>query len=93
MPPPPPPPPSGPTRRGPRPFPSPALNTYALPGVHGSRRRWCLEAGRNAGLGAAVLAPLVGLCVVTPLIALVAGVGGEARPGWPCLKTEAEVGL
>ena len=91
MPPPPDPPPRGPTRTSRRPFPSPALNTYTLPGVHGTRRRWALEAGRNVGAAVAVLAPLVGLCVVTPLVALVAGVGGELRPGWPCLKAEAEV--
>ena len=79
-------------RRGRRPFRSAALNTYTLPGVHGTLVRWIEEAVSLAGAALPLLLPLVGLCVVTPLVSVVAGFASEMRPGWPCLKTAAEVG-
>ena len=87
----PPPPPFPPPRRGRHPFTSPILRTFTLAGEHGTARRYWLEAGLLAGGLLPLLAPLVGLAVVTPLVRLAASVGGEIGPATACYGPGVQV--
>ena len=64
--------------------PSPIIQTYLLPGTHGTCRRFCCECMLVVGFVLPLLGPLLGFCVFVPYFDLLFGEGNIVQPSTPC---------